>query len=565
MNVIQHVLISLLLALSVTTNAQTFEWAKSFGGNNYVKSNSISTDALGNVYTTGYFEGTVDFDPGMGTEFLTTQDSDDIFVQKLDNSGNLVWAKSLGGNSVDQSSSIAVTPSGSIYITGRFRETVDFDPGIGTEYLTAQGADDIFVLKLDQLGNFVWAKSCGGNSLEQSNSIAIGPFGDLCITGCFQGTVDFDPGTGTEYLSAIGALDVFVQKMDTSGHFVWAKSFGGSFDDQSSSVTIDPLGNILTTGWFWGTVDFNPGTATEELTSQGANDIFVHKFDALGNFIWAKSFGSSSYDKGFSITVNASGSIYTTGSFRETVDFDPGAGAEILISHGEDDVFVQKLTPLGDFLWAKSFGGGSTDRSSSVTIDPSGNIITTGWFFGTSDFNPGTGTENLTSQGSNDVFVHKLDALGNFIWAKSFGGSFSDLGSSVAIDPLGNILTTGWFWGTVDFNPDIGTEYLTAQGVYDAFVQKIGQPFLNSEANGNVSKTSSVSIIPNPGNSFVKVLFEEGKANLTILDLSGKLIHEVVILSGDYVDVSSFQNGVYLFKLESTNSGSAVIRRVMKN
>jgi hypothetical protein len=560
-----HVLLSLILVFSVTANAQTFEWAKSFGGNNYVKSNSISTDALGNVYTTGYFEGTVDFDPGIGVELLSTQGSDDIFVQKLDDSGNLLWVKSFGGNSADQSSSIIVTPSGSIYITGRFRETVDFDPGIGTEYLTAQGEDDVFVLKLDQLGNFVWAKSLGGGSLEQSNSIAVGPFGNLCITGCFQGTVDFDPGTGTEYLSAIGALDVFVQKMDTSGQFVWAKSFGGSFDDQSNSVTIDPLGNILTTGWFWETVDFNPGIATEELTSQGANDIFVHKFDASGNFMWVKSFGSSSYDKGFSIAVNASGSIYTTGSFRETVDFDPGAGTEILTSHGEDDVFVQKLTPLGDFLWAKSFGGGSTDRSSSVTIDPSGNIITTGWFFGTSDFNSGTGTENLTSLGGNDVFVHKLDALGNFVWAKSFGGSFSDLGRSVTVDPSGNILTTGWFWGTVDFNPDMGTEYLTAQGVYDAFIQKIGQPFLNSETNGNVSKTSSVSIIPNPSNSFVKVLFEEGEANLTILDLNGKLIREVMIASGDYVDISSFLNGVYLFKLESVNPGSTVIRRVMKN
>ncbi len=560
-----HVLISLLLVLSVTTNAQTFEWAKSFGGNNYVKSNSISTDALGNVYTTGYFEGTVDFDPGMGTEFLTTQGSSDVFVQKLDDSGNLVWAKSFGGNSVDQSSSIAVTPSGSIYITGQFQETADFNPGMGTEYLTAQGTDDIFVLKLDQLGNFVWAKSLGGSSLEKSNSIATGSFGDLYIIGCFQGTVDFDPGTGTEYLSSNGSLDVFVQKMDTSGNFVWVKSFGGSFDDQGSSVTIDPLGNILTTGWFWGTVDFNPGAATEELTSQGENDIFIHKLDTLGNFMWVKSFGSSNSDKGLSITVNALGSIYTTGYFTETVDFDPGTGTENLTSQGGDDIFVQKLSPLGNFVWAKSFGGSSSDRSSSVTIDPAGNIITTGWFWGTSDFNPGTGTENLTSQGSNDIFVHKLDALGNFVWAKSFGGIFSDLGSSVTIDTSGNILTTGWFWGTVDFNPGTATEYLTAQGVYDAFVQKIGQPFLNSEANGNVSKISSVSILPNPSNSFVKILFEKGEANLTILDLSGKLIHEVMISSGDYVDVSSFQNGMYLLKLESTNAGSAVIRRIMKN
>ncbi|MGC6468655.1 MAG: SBBP repeat-containing protein, partial [Chitinophagales bacterium] len=196
-------------------------------------------------------------------------------------------------------------------------------------------------------------------------------------------------------------------------NFEWAKSFGGTFDDQGYSIALDASGNVYTTGWFAGTVDFDPGAGTNNLTAQGSADVFVQKLDPLGNLIWAKSFGGTSADQGYSIALDASGNVYTTGRFRGTVDFDPGAGLATLTSAGSDDVFIQKLDPLGNLIWAKSFGGTSADYGYSIAVDASGNVYTTGYFQGTVDFDPGAGTNNLTAQGNRDVFIQKLDPLGN--------------------------------------------------------------------------------------------------------------------------------------------------------
>ena len=165
-------------------------------------------------------------------------------------------------------------------------------------------------------------------------------------------------------------------------------------------------------------------------------------FGQQANFEWAKAFGSSNFDKGNSITVDASGNIYNTGLFSGTVDFDPGAGIFNLTSAvGGTDVFIQKLDPSGNFIWAKAFGGTSTDQGNSITVDVFGNIYTTGFFSDTVDFDPGAGTFNLTSAGNHDVFIQKLDASGSFLWAKAFGSSSNDFGLSITADAFGNALS----------------------------------------------------------------------------------------------------------------------------
>ena len=400
--------IALMLFFNYSLNAQTFEWAKSSGGTTNDFGYSITVDASGNVYTTGVFQGTVDFDPGAGTNNLTSAGGQDVFVQKLDAAGNFLWAKSFGGISTDEGRSITIDASGNVYTTGHFQGAVDFDPGAGTNNLTSAGNVDVFVQKLDASGNFLWAKSFGGTTNDFGLSITVDASGNVYTTGSFYGTADFDPGTGFFNLTTIGSQDVFVQKLDASGNFLWAKSFGGTTNDFGLSITVDASGNVYTTGSFYGTADFDPGTGFFNLTTIGSQDVFVQKLDASGNFLWAKSFGGSSTDYGYSITVDASGNVYATGNFQGTVDFDPGAGTNNLTSAGSYDVFVQKLDASGNFLWAKSFGGSSTDYGYSITVDASGNVYTTGYFKGTADFDPGAGTNNHTSAGSQDVFVHKM-------------------------------------------------------------------------------------------------------------------------------------------------------------
>ena len=215
-------------------------------------------------------------------------------------------------------------------------------------------------------------------------------------------------------------------------------SYPGTTVNLNHAVAVDSSGNVYTTGYFYGTVDFDPGAGTANLTSQGFMDVFVSKLDSSGDYVWAKSLGGTSRNYGHSVAVDSSGNVYTTGHFDGTVDFDPGAGTTNLTASGTD-VFVSKLDSSGNYVWAKNFGSTSISHGYSVAVDSSGNVYTTGYFSGTADFDPGAGTANLTSNGNTDAFVSKLDSSGNYVWAKSFVTHPSGpMGMSVAVDTSGN-------------------------------------------------------------------------------------------------------------------------------
>ncbi|HIK11274.1 MAG TPA: DUF4347 domain-containing protein [Oscillatoriaceae cyanobacterium M33_DOE_052] len=451
-------------------------WAKGMGGSDFDYGKSIAIDSSGNIYTTGYFRGTADFDPGPGVANLTSAGSNDIFISKLDANGNYLWAKQFGGsNGYDIGYSIAVDSSGNTYTTGSFSDTVDFDPGAGTANLTSAGGEDIFISKLDANGNYLWAKNLGGGSDDEGNSIAVDSSGNTYITGKFYGTADFDPGAGVVNLASAGHWDIFITKLDVNGNYVWAKNLGGGNYDWGNSIAVDSSGNTYTTGYFEGTADFDPGSGTVNLTSVGSSDIFISKLNADGTLAWAKQIGGSAGDDGRSIAVDSSGNTYTTGIFNGIVDFDPGAGTFSLGSVGAWDIFISKLNADGTFAWAKQMGGNAGDDGNGIALDSSGNIYATGYFDATADFDPGPGVASFTSAGSIDTFITKLDTNGNYIWAKNPRGSSGDAGNSIAVDSSGNIYTTGYFEGTVDFDPNTGVTNLTSAGFSDIFIVKLSE------------------------------------------------------------------------------------------
>ena len=470
-------LITLLtLTISLGTNAQTFEWATNFAyGTSSDQGQSTAVDALGNVYVTGNFQGTVDFDPGPGNATHTSNGQRDIFVTKLDASGNFLWVTTFGDWDDDYGYSITVDASGNVYTTGYFNGTMDVEPGAGVTNLTSISAYDFFIQKLDASGNFVWAHSFGNSGIDKGLSIAVDALGNVYTVGTFEGTVDFNPDAGSVANSTSnGNQDVFLQKLDASGNLVFTKTFGGNSDDVGNSLVLDASGNIYTTGYFQGSVDFDPGAGTTNLSSNGGRDIFIQKLDALGNFVFAKSFGYTGIDDGISIAVDASENIFTTGSFMGTVDFDPGPGVESISTNGQYDIFVQKLDALGNFQWANSFGGSIYDSGKYITTDASGNVYTTGYYQGTVDFDPGAGTSDLISNGGWDIFIQKLDPSGNLLWANSIGGTGQDVGNSIALDISENMHITGTFQGTVDFDPGPGTTNLVSYGNDDPFILKMG-------------------------------------------------------------------------------------------
>ena len=398
--------------VSKLDSSGNFVWAKAMGGTAYDFGSSITVDSTGNIYTTGTFAGTADFDPGAGTSNLTSAGSNDIFVSKLDSSGNFVWAKAMGGTDNDYSGSVVLDPSGNIYITGSFNSTADFDPGAGTSNLISAGLRDAFITKLDTSGNFVFAKKMGGTSDDFTySSMALDSSGNIYITGSFESTVDFDPGAGTSNLTSAGLSDSFIVKLDSSGIFVFAKKIGGIGNDVPESLALDSGGNVYISGYFNNTVDFDPGAGISNLTTLVSNDGFIFKLDSSGNFVWANKTADGYPGYGYSMALDSSGGVYTIGSFYNTTDFDPGVGVYNLTSSGGGDIYISKLDSSGNFVWAKAISVTGGEYGVSVTADSSGNVYATGSFSGTADLDPGSGTVNLTSAGSDDIFLLKLSAV----------------------------------------------------------------------------------------------------------------------------------------------------------
>ena len=239
---------------------------------------------------------------------------------------------------------------------------------------------------------------------------------------------------------------------------------------------------MLTTGYFSGTVNFDPGPGAYDLTSQGSSDAFVWELDSQGNFVWARQFAGTSGGSGGLITTDASGNIYVSGTFSGTVNFDPVGGTYDLTSAGGLDGFVLKLDRKGGFVWARRLGGSGDDETLGIVVDSSGNVYTTGFFSGTVNFATGSGTFDLTSAGSGpnqglsgpvgDAFLWELDSGGNFVWAGRMGGPLGDTGTGLAIDGSQNVFMTGSFSDTANFAPGPGTFNLTRAGYTDYFLAK---------------------------------------------------------------------------------------------
>jgi hypothetical protein len=468
--------LSFLIGLVVMGEAQNFEWANSMGAGGNDAGAAMTIDASGNIYVAGGFSGTTDFDPSANTFNLTSTGGSDVFIQKLDPNGNLIWVRVFGSTSSDQSSSIISDSLGHIYITGSVQGVVDFDPGPGTFIPSALGQRDVFIQKLDTAGNFIWAKRFGGSDFEQSSAIITDGLGHLYTTGNFQGIADFDPGPGIFNMTASStAFNIFIQKLDTAGNFIWAKSFGGGSHDFGRSIATDAVGNIYTTGSYGYTVDFDPGPGIFNMTTNGQQNAFIQKLDTAGNFIWVKTMGGTTLDEGSSITADGLGNIYVTGYFAGTVDFDPSAGISNLTSGGFRNSFVEKLDTAGNLIWAKAMLGTTGGEGKSLLTDALGNVYTVGKFSTTTDFDPNAGIFNLVAAGSSDVFIQKLDPNGTLIWAKSVGGIGDDWVTTLRIDLFNNIYLTGAYQDTLDFDPSTNTFNLNSNGGYDIFVLKLSQ------------------------------------------------------------------------------------------
>lgn len=324
-----------------------FMWAKHWGGNSSSTANNINAIALdssGNINIGGSFEGKNDLNPGTETFNVSPSGAGDAYILKLDANGEFLWAVAFGGNvfnQIDKVSALAVDGSGNIVASGPFYGSVEV-------FNLKDGGN--FYIKLDGSGNLIWAKQTDGSESVITNSLKLDGTGNAYIVGRFGGTRDFDPGPEVFNVTcSSGYYDIFILKLTASGNFVWAKGFGGSASlggDSGNSIVLDNQGYLYATGSYVGAGDFNPGDGEFVLTPVGFVDMFISKFDTAGNFVYARTFGSSpnGFTNGQSLIADASGNVFCTGYFQNTTDFNPGSGEFNLVSKGGEDIFILKLS-----------------------------------------------------------------------------------------------------------------------------------------------------------------------------------------------------------------------------
>jgi len=445
----------------------------------------VAVDKNGNVYDGGQFQNIVDFDPGPGQFFLDAGASYGGYVRKVDKNGNLIWAFNPVGdsNSMVSVRKIRLDRWGNVYVAGYFKGNVDFDPGTGEFMLSSNPASnytagDGFVLKIDADANFIWAieldaLSSVRGAMVFAKDVAVDSSGNIFIAGMYGFKMDADPGQGTHIL--VGAQksnmwDFFIIKLDNNLNFVWAYNNTGPRSNFIDTIAVDSSDNILFTGRNQDAVDMDPGPE-QLILLQG----YIIKMDTHGNIIWARGgaqAGGRIHPRHNAFVLDDEDNVYFHGNLGHTYDFDPGPGTFNLTSKAKDP-FVWKLDRNGNFGWAVVVGGSTNDYACSIALDKSANVYCTGVFTGTADFDPGPGTFKLTSAGSNDIYVLKLDNGGNFNWAVRMGGSEYDYPQDIAVDGLGNPYVTGQFRGTVDFDPGEGIINKTSVGRTDIFLVKL--------------------------------------------------------------------------------------------
>ena len=429
----------------------------------------------GSIYETGRFTNTADFNTGPDTFNLS---GGSVFVAKYDAANNFAFAFNLICANLMGINSIAADKSGNVYITGYYSATVDFDPGPGKAELSA--ADfydfDIFFAKYDASGNFIFVKRIGGLAEQMANSITLDNDLNIYIAGYFQGDkVDFDPGPGVIILPQSRKKDIFFAKYDNNGNYLFAKPVSGIDDEDAAGLAVDKDKNILITGYFKsGITDFDPGTGTVYLHINGTADIYFAKYDSLGNYVFAYSIGGKGADYGNDITTDAAGNIFITGQFWGVsgyyADFDPAPGAmhqAYRVSNGYYDIYVAKYTPDGSYIFANTTGSITDDAGRKLQTDAAGNVYVTGTFSGRAvDFNTG---DTLSASGGNDIFFAKYDGTGNYIYTRQVSGLKDENAAAILVYENGKVLLAGSFVDSVIIDAVSGKKVFS-KGLENSFL-----------------------------------------------------------------------------------------------
>ncbi|MBP0904061.1 T9SS type A sorting domain-containing protein [Mariniflexile gromovii] len=543
-----------LLFLYTNSNAQTFNWAGTYGGQANDVVSKIHVDNEGNIYSTGFYAEDCDFDPTEGSYILQHSFDTDIFVSKINKNGELIWAKSIGGTANDAGRDISTDADGNVYITGTFVETVDFDPGAGVFQLTSLSQTDIFILKLDKYGNFIWAKSFEGDDIEQTVGIELDYLGNIYIAGDFNSTTDFDPSASDFHMTPKNNSEGFLVKLSRNGDFIWAKQYGGPGIVTAMKVLSN--GDTYISGLFDENADFNPNENEDFFLNVPKNyhGMYLLRLDSNGNFIKANTIATTDFQCfTMGLDFDSQGAIIMTGYFSGKIQFEvPNNTVTSSILRMYYNSFVVKVNPNGQNEWAKILSSDlGFNTAMAIGINAEDEALIYGYYAGTfssdqvtlSKFPSDNNTENYLLKVSNDGITKT---------GLKFGGAMLIYGCAIYIDKEEHIYLSSGFQNTVDLNPLFKqTLQKTAIDMVDSYIIKLNDDILSVP---DFSKHNTWSFYPNPTHDKIMIVSKTTliEKKYHVFDMAGKSVILGVLDASQSIDVSQLAAGMYHIKIENT-------------
>ena len=594
------------------TNANgTLAWVKTLPGYGFDEAVSIALDANGDLLVAGYSNDSIDLDPGLGVQWSVSGQGggiQDLFVLKLSGaSGNLIWATSLESQADVRPDEIKLDGAGNIWLGGIFYGANDFDPGPGQTILANAGVSDVFLLKLDSGGNFLWAGKMGGTGSDFLYDMEISPGGKVYCTGTFQSAVDFDPGPGNYTLLSAGSNDLFVVGLASDGTYLWAHRVGGSANDQGRCITLDAQQNILLGGTFQGTVDLDPDFGVNNFSSSsGSEDFFITRLDSMGAYHWSYVIGGTGTDRVLDIAADNASGIYATGTFSSTyIDFLMGPGVYPQQNGGGSNAFILKVngcavnassqttSACNSYTWPANGATYTASGAYTTTLtntngcdsiltlnltihSPSTSSQTASacnsytWpLTGATYTSSGTYTTTLTNANGCDSTVTlnltintlaaSISATANTLTASPSGASYQWLDCNNAYAPING--ATGQ-----SFTP-------TSTGNYAVHVSQNG--CTDTSACENVTLTHAqlnpstfeIALYPNPskGLFYLDMVQELLEGRATVFDITGNQIHQIHFHNSQQIqmDLRGQAAGIYFLHIQFENSSSTL--KLIKN
>lgn len=382
---------------------------------------SIAVSPEGNLFVTGYFQGTADFDPGSGVAEITSKGFRDAFLASYTSDGTFRWVEGFGGTADDRGQDVTAKSNTAVYFTGFFRETAAFPTG--SDALTSAGEEDGYLISMNQNGSLTWLLGYGDTSVDRGNRVDTDDAGNVYHLGIFSRDVDFDPGADSAVLSSLnGSQDGVLSSYAADGSFNWAIPIGGPQLDGVAGLAVSGAGNVFITGFFIGTVDFDPQNSPQEVMSVG-RDQYIATYTSTGSLSWMYPLGNG-FAQGSDITLDDAGNVLVTGFFAGDVLPDP-ASALTLSSIGGQDMLLASYQPNGTFRWAHALGGVLSEIPTGLASS-GGNVYLTGFFEDEVDFDPGANSLLAQSAGEYDGFLAQYGADGSFAVANEAPGSIQD-------------------------------------------------------------------------------------------------------------------------------------------